>query len=84
MFSLYGYYNVRILTSQARSTEVDSQGRILIPSNLIKLANIKKACVIIGAGSKVEIWAKETWEEYIANSQESFEELAESLTEFTL
>lgn len=75
---------VRILTSQARSTEVDSQGRILIPSNLIKLANIKKACVIIGAGSKVEIWAKETWEEYIANSQESFEELAESLTEFTL
>ena len=75
---------VRILTSQARGTEVDSQGRILIPSNLIKLANLKKECVIIGAGSKVEIWAKETWEEYIANSQESFEELAENLTEFTL
>lgn len=75
---------VRILTSQARGTEIDAQGRILIPSNLIKLAHIKKECVIIGAGSKVEIWAKDIWEEYIANSQESFEELAESLTEFML
>lgn len=74
----------RILTSQARTVEIDSQGRILIPSNLIKLVKIQKECVIIGAGSKVEIWAKDVWEEYISNSQEDFESLAESLTEFML
>nr|WP_273402308.1 division/cell wall cluster transcriptional repressor MraZ [Traorella massiliensis] len=75
---------VRILTSKACEVEIDSQGRILIPANLIKQANIKKECVVVGAGSKVEIWAKDVWEEYISNSEESFEELAESLTEFML
>lgn len=75
---------VRMLTSKATSVEIDSQGRILIPSNLSKLANITKECVVIGAGSKVEIWAKDVWEQYISDSQESFEELAESLTEFML
>ena len=75
---------VRMLTSKATSVEIDSQGRILIPSNLSKMANIVKECVVIGAGSKVEIWAKDVWEQYISESQESFEELAESLTEFML
>ena len=75
---------VRMLTSKATSVEIDSQRRILIPSNLAKLANITKECVVIGAGSKVEIWAKDVWEQYISDSQESFEELAESLTEFML
>jgi len=75
---------VRMLTSKASYVEIDSQGRILIPSNLATLAHIKKECVVIGAGSKVEIWAKDIWEQYISDSQESFEELAESLTEFML
>lgn len=75
---------VRILTSKASEVEIDSQGRILIPSNLITQAKIEKECMIIGAGSKVEIWAKDVWEAYMANSEESFEELAESLTEFML
>lgn len=75
---------VRILTSKASEVEIDSQGRILIPSNLISQAGIHKECVIVGAGSKVEIWAKDRWDAYLANSEESFEELAESLTEFML
>ena len=75
---------VRILTSKASQVDIDAQGRILIPANLIKDANLKKECVVIGSGSKVEIWAKDKWEQYIADSQESFEELAESLTEFML
>lgn len=75
---------VRMLTSKASEAEIDSQGRILIPANLIKLAHIQKECVVVGAGSKVEIWAKDVWEEYSSVSEESFEELAESLTEFML
>ena len=48
------------------------------------ITDIVKECVVIGAGSKVEIWAKDVWEQYISLSQEGFEELAESLTEFML
>lgn len=75
---------VRMLTSKASKVEIDAQGRMLIPSNLIKAAHLVKECIVIGAGSKVEIWAKEVWEPYVENSQESFETLAESLTEFML
>lgn len=75
---------VRLLTSKASKVEIDPQGRILIPSNLLKHAHIQKECIVIGSGNKVEIWAKDVWEEYISNSQESFETLAESLTEFML
>lgn len=75
---------VRILTSKASEAEIDSQGRILIPANLVRLANIQKECVIVGAGSKVEIWAKDIWENYLAEREASFEEMAESLTEFML
>lgn len=75
---------VRILTSRASEVELDNQGRILIPSKLIEQARIEKACVIVGAGEKVEIWAKNVWDAYMADSEESFEELAESLTDFML
>lgn len=75
---------VRILTSKASEVEIDAQGRILVPANLIKQAHLQKECVVVGAGSKVEIWAKEVWDAYMESSEESFEELAESLTEFML
>lgn len=75
---------VRILTSRASTVELDPQGRILIPANLIETAHINKECCIVGAGEKVEIWAKEAWDTYLSGSEDSFEELAESLTDFML
>lgn len=75
---------VRILTSKACEAEIDHQGRILIPSSLLKQAHIEKECTIVGAGEKVEIWATEIWENYLNESEESFEDLAESLTDFML
>jgi MraZ protein len=43
---------------------VDDMGRILISSSHKSYASIKKDVVIIGAGNKIEIWAKEKWEDY--------------------
>ena len=74
----------RKLASKANECEIDNQGRILIPQNLMEEAGLVKECMIIGNVSTVEIWAKDVWEQYISESQESFEELAESLTEFML
>ena len=66
------------------STKKDSQGRVLLPSTLISLANIQKECRIIGAANHIEIWAKEQWETMDNEANESFEEIAENLTEFIL
>lgn len=75
---------VRMMTSKAAECEIDSQGRVLLPSTLISLANIQKECRIIGAANHIEIWAKEQWETMDNEANESFEEIAENLTEFIL
>lgn len=75
---------VRVLTAKASDVELDNQGRILIPSALIKEANIQKECMIVGAGSKVEIWSREKWEEYYENASVEFEDIAESITDFLI
>ena len=55
---------VRYMTSAAHQTGLDSQGRILIPDNLINSAGLNKDCVFIGAGDHVELWSAENWDKY--------------------
>jgi MraZ protein len=45
----------RELLANATEISIDSNGRILLPANLIKEASIKKEIVIIGLGNKIEI-----------------------------
>ncbi|MCR5795790.1 MAG: division/cell wall cluster transcriptional repressor MraZ [Solobacterium sp.] len=73
---------VRSLTSKALECTLDNQGRIQLSSYLIAAAAIEKACVIIGASDHVEIWSEARWTEYEEQADESFEMVAESLTEF--
>lgn len=72
---------VRVLTSNACECVLDNQGRILIPSNLSAPVGIKKECVIIGANDHIEIWDKEVWNSYFDDASNSFEEVAENLTD---
>ena len=39
--------------------EIDKQGRFLISSNLRNVATLEKEVVIIGVGTRIEIWNKE-------------------------
>lgn len=75
---------VRMMTSKAAECEIDSQGRVLLPSTLIAIAEIEKECVIIGAANHIEIWAKERWESMDEEANANFEDIAESLTDFML
>lgn len=75
---------VRMMTSKAAECEIDAQGRVLIPSPLVKLAELEKECMVIGAANHVEIWSKERWEPVDEEANETFEEIAESLTEFMI
>ncbi len=71
----------RYLFSGASECELDVQGRILIPPSLREYAGINREVVIIGAGSRIEIWAKERWLEYAAPVEETFDDLAAKLGE---
>ncbi|MFH1414298.1 MAG: division/cell wall cluster transcriptional repressor MraZ [Candidatus Omnitrophota bacterium] len=69
----------RIYFSGAAEVTFDSQGRILLPQYLKEFAQIKKDVVIVGVSNRIEIWAKQKWEEFYSNSRQSFEEIAEKL-----
>ena len=68
---------VRFFLSGATECEIDKQGRFLIPSNLRIAANLEKEVVIIGVGTRLEIWNKEIWEK--CDEDISAEEIAENM-----
>ncbi len=69
----------RIYFSGATEIQLNKQGRILIPSYLKEFAGIDKEIVVIGVSSRIEIWARQKWEEFYSNSIGEFEEIAEKL-----
>lgn len=69
----------RLYFSGAMEVIPDSQGRILLPQNLKDYAEIKKDVIIVGVSNRVEIWAKNKWDEFYGNSRSSYEEISEKL-----
>ena len=75
---------VRGLTAKATHVDIDKQGRVLVPANLMSEAALEKSCVIIGASDHVELWDQQRWENYYDDASASFEEVAEHLTEYLI
>ncbi|MET3505142.1 division/cell wall cluster transcriptional repressor MraZ [Halalkalibacter oceani] len=74
----------RFFFSGAAECELDKQGRVNIASPLREFAQLEKECVIIGVSNRVEVWSKENWETYFAESEDSFSEIAENIVDFDL
>jgi transcriptional regulator MraZ len=68
----------RLLYAQSRSVDLDSQGRIRLPAELAKLANLVGDVVVLGVGDHVELWNRSRWEAYLAELQPRYDQLAES------
>lgn len=71
---------VRFFLSGATECELDKQGRFLIVNNLREYANITKEVVIIGVGTRLEIWNKENWNKYNSSDNISPDDIAENMT----
>ena len=74
----------RFFFSGATESELDKQGRINIPAPLLQYAKLDKECVILGVSNRIEIWSKQIWEDYFAQSEESFAEIAENMIGFDI
>ena len=74
----------RFFFSGATESELDKQGRINIPAPLLTYAKLEKECVILGVSNRIEIWSKPIWEDYFAQSEESFAEIAENMIGFDI
>ena len=71
---------VRFFLSGAIECEIDKQGRFLIASNLREYANMEKDVVIIGVGTRLEIWNRDKWKAYNSDENISADEIAENMT----
>ena len=69
----------RLIFSGAVEVNFDKQGRILVPQYLKDFAEIKRDVMIVGVSNRIEIWAKDKWNDFYANSRQSFEEIAEKI-----
>ena len=71
---------VRFFLSGAIECEIDKQGRFLIASNLREYGALEKEAVIIGVGTRIEIWNKDKWKTYNSEENISADEIAGNMT----
>ena len=74
----------RFFFSGATEVEIDKQGRINIPNNLRSYAKMDKECVVLGVSNRLEIWAKDAWDNYYVESEDSFNDIAENMIGFDI
>ncbi|MFV0531498.1 MAG: division/cell wall cluster transcriptional repressor MraZ [Flavobacteriales bacterium] len=70
---------IRKFTAGVKPIEIDANGRLLIPKDLICFADIKKEIVVSSAVNIIEIWDKEKYEHALVESEDSFADLAEEV-----
>lgn len=75
---------VRFFYSAAVEAEIDKQGRINVPKNLMEYAKIEKECHVVGVSDRIEIWSSEKWNTFAEEAEESFEDIAENMIDFGL
>ena len=70
---------LRLFLSGAADDTPDKQGRVLVPQLLRDYAGLTKELVIIGVGSRAEIWDATSWQEYLSSNEEKFATQAEEV-----
>ena len=70
---------LRVFLSGATDDQPDKQGRVLLPQLLREYAGLQKELVIIGVGSRAEIWDAASWQNYLANNEDTFATQAEEV-----
>lgn len=55
---------MRYIQENSAECDMDSQGRVVIPAEIRKYAQLTKEIVVIGEHTKVEIWSMDSWSRY--------------------
>jgi len=67
----------RFFLAGAASVELDKQGRILIPGSLREFAGLNKDVVLVGVGSRIEIWDKDKY--LTATNDENMDDITKAM-----
>ena len=54
----------RYFSAGSFDAQLDSAGRIQLPQPLIRSARLRKEVTVVGNHSSIEVWDRETWQDY--------------------
>jgi|SRR5919197_1242708 MraZ protein len=69
----------RFFYAGATEAELDKQGRVMIPAQLIEHAKLGREVVVAGVNDRLEIWDRAAWRKELAEVEGSAEDVAERL-----
>lgn len=75
---------VRFMLASAEDVELDRQWRMTLPAHLREYAKIERDAVVVGVGSRLEIWSLANWQRYIARVQSEAPTLAGELKDLSI
>jgi MraZ protein len=70
---------IRLMTNDAHQIKTDENGRVSLPEYLIEFAKLTKQIVIVGSYSRIEIWDRDQYHQYLEQIEAQAEEIAEGL-----
>ena len=70
---------LRVFLSGAVDQEPDRQGRVLVPQMLRDYAKLGPDIVVIGVGTRAEVWNRQAWEEYLASKEQGYADIADDV-----
>jgi len=74
----------RLFFSGAEVAEMDKLGRALVAGHLREFAHLDKDVMVIGVGSRIEIWDKAAWSGYKEETTADYAAIAEELNDFDI
>ncbi len=70
---------LRVFLSGAVDQEPDKQGRVLVPPMLRDYARLESDIVVIGVGTRAEIWNRQAWEQYLQEKEQGYSDIADDV-----
>jgi MraZ protein len=70
---------IRVFSSQSFMVDLDTQGRIIVPSDYQKLAKMDKEVVIAGVMDKIELWNPQAYEKFLADNADNYQQMVQLL-----
>ncbi len=70
---------LRMMSQDLNEGTLDAQGRVAIPPRLLEHAHLTKDAMVNGVVDHIEIWDPARFDEYLKNSNRSYEDMAGEL-----
>ena len=75
----------RVIVGMAENIEADGQGRVLVTPELRKFAGMEKQLMMVGQGSRFEVWSEAAWNQQLEQIRaQSGKAMPQAMESFTL